>query len=976
MSNIQKWQDLLFGLQAQRRLLERDALQLGGALSLAARYFSYQHANVLRILTAPTVRHLLASEVGMGKTVQALMVLNALRLQRPELRTLILVPNDLVVQWRDELRARAHVTPTELVDELAELLEGDPDQLTYLAWPGKLKPSVLEPQRFDLVIVDEPQLLPKTYQERLRRIAPQLQSILLLTATPGLEDPEQAELLLSILEPRLHDLLRCTSPDAPFLEVLRAHEERLHSLTAQEQDTAKPLSARANAMLRGVYRRVLITRRQHNLRWFPQRTTELIPVEPLTVEVQRQALMWDYMQYLEQLEREFEPYQLAQRVARSRASLRQRVTYLRGHGHERGGLLAQVDKLLDAKAGDSRFDALCSLLLRIWNVKPGSQVVIAAGDNLTVDELTDKLEKLFQEEVWEDEHGNPCTAEEAEALGLEPDIKRLQVKRIRNQSKAPADMVAQGAEASEAASAFEDGEATLLIAAEAGSVGFNLQGAGHLIFYSIPWDVQAVEQWIGRVDRLGYFGDPDGRGGSSARVHLHVLVPQGLIDEHVSTVLQQTSVFEHSVSLTAAARERLEKALREAFLEPEGGAWTRAQDVAQETVSSRSLERLSLPSSSALLEADPLVEQCFEEQKQSQPLEPRSLKPPKSWGAQAIEQGMSAWLTALKEADLYQVRSDKQVQQQFLAYPELAGHYRSLADGVRVPLDHAQQSRQSGARWYFELKRSRLTQPPVREVETQRGFQPLYFLDHGSPLMESLLDGWRRRLPGPEEVPDFRLELPNDHPASELKGKRLLISLGQLHPRNLRGDEAMSGPLHEREADERLLMSVLPAQLVVQACELTAELVPVKTELVWKLLAPENHAYCQPLTQQQSSSLLRQVNGVIRSAAAKLLQRLDRQADASWEGLRGRVQERLHEQLQVFAHERWLERELEQALRVELEASEPRAPQARSQLLARLEQTLERQTALTARAERLTAQLSRPGREALELLCWAVVWVG
>lgn len=976
MSDVNDWQELLFGLQAQRRLLERDALQLGGALSLAARYLSYQHATVLRVLTAPEVRHLLASEVGMGKTVQALMVLNAMRLQRPELRTLILVPNDLVAQWRDELRVRAHVTPTELVDELVELLEGDPDQLTYLAWPGTLKPSNLEPQRFDLVIVDEPQLLPKVFQEKLRRIAPELQSILLLTATPGLEDPDQAELLISILEPRLYELLRRTSPDTPFLEVLRAHEERLLSLSASEYDGMEPASARANALLRGVYRRVLITRRQHNLRWFAQRNTEVIPVEPLAIEVQRQALMWDYMQYLDQLEREFEPYQLAQRVARSRASLRQRVTYLRGHGHERRGLLAQVDKLLDAADGDSRFDALCSLLLRIWNEKPESQVLIAAGDNLTVDELAIRLEKLFLEEVWEDEDGNPCSAEEAEALGLEPDIQRLQVARIRNQSGAPTDILALDADASVAASAFEDGEAKLLIAAEAGSVGLNLQGAGHLIFYSIPWDVQAVEQWIGRVDRLGYFGDSDGGYGSSARVHLHVLVPQGLIDEHVSSVLQQTGVFRHSVSLTAAARERLEEVLRAAFLEPEGGAWTRAQRVALETVRSPTLERLSLPISAALLEADPLVEQCFEEQKQSQPLEPRSLKPQKYWGDRAIEQGMSAWLMALKDAELYRVSFDKQVQHQFLAYPELAGHYRSPADGVRVPLDQTLLSRQGRGRCYFELQRQRLTQPPQREVETPFGPQPLYFLDHGSPLMESLLAGWLRRLPGPEEVSVFSLQLPNDHPAAALKGKRLLISLGKLHPRNLRRDEPMSGPQHEREADERLLMSLLPAQLVVQACELTPELVPIKTKLIWKLLAPENHACCQPLSPQQSSSLLRPVNGLIGNAAEKLRQNLDRQADASWEWRRGRLQDRLDEQLQVFAHERWQEQALEQALRSEVEASEPRSPQARSQLMARLEQTQERQTALTARAERLKAQLSRPGRAALELLWWGVVWVG
>lgn len=62
MSNPQKhkWQGLLFGLQAQRRLLERDALQLGGALSIGTQYVSSQHANAQRVLLAPEMRSLLA----------------------------------------------------------------------------------------------------------------------------------------------------------------------------------------------------------------------------------------------------------------------------------------------------------------------------------------------------------------------------------------------------------------------------------------------------------------------------------------------------------------------------------------------------------------------------------------------------------------------------------------------------------------------------------------------------------------------------------------------------------------------------------------------------------------------------------------------------------------------------------------------------------------------------------------------------
>ena len=89
------YMDLVLGVQALRRRVERLRAPGGGALGVRAKLYPHQVGNAIRVLSDVRVRHLLADEVGLGKTVQALMVVNALRLQRPDLRVLIALVNHL-----------------------------------------------------------------------------------------------------------------------------------------------------------------------------------------------------------------------------------------------------------------------------------------------------------------------------------------------------------------------------------------------------------------------------------------------------------------------------------------------------------------------------------------------------------------------------------------------------------------------------------------------------------------------------------------------------------------------------------------------------------------------------------------------------------------------------------------------------------------------------------------------------------------
>src|SRR4051794_21636520 len=197
--------DLCLHLQALRRQAEEARTPLAPALGVAGSIYTHQVANVLRVLTDVRVRYLLADEVGLGKTVQALMILNALRRQRRDLRALVIVPDRLVPQWRDELMTRAHTSPyeTDVPGEGQYVRLAWEKQLDQKAPSGapKLALSDIEPTRFHILIVDEIHQLNSDLQNRIARVGAEFEHLLVLTATPSFQSPKRHAQLFALLEP-------------------------------------------------------------------------------------------------------------------------------------------------------------------------------------------------------------------------------------------------------------------------------------------------------------------------------------------------------------------------------------------------------------------------------------------------------------------------------------------------------------------------------------------------------------------------------------------------------------------------------------------------------------------------------------------------------------------------------------------------------------------------------------------------------
>jgi ERCC4-related helicase/predicted nucleic acid-binding protein len=191
-----------------------DALPLSSPFHGAFEVEDYQLVPLLKALAMPRVNLLIADDVGLGKTIEAGLILNELLLRRRIRRVLILTPASLRIQWqRDELWDKFNLR-FDLVDrqETQELkkrmgMDANPwrsfDRIIasyhYLRQPDVLDQFMAacrveegSPRLpWDLLIVDEcHNLMPAAFGEEsdltkmLRTVSAQFEHRLFLSATP------------------------------------------------------------------------------------------------------------------------------------------------------------------------------------------------------------------------------------------------------------------------------------------------------------------------------------------------------------------------------------------------------------------------------------------------------------------------------------------------------------------------------------------------------------------------------------------------------------------------------------------------------------------------------------------------------------------------------------------------------------------------------------------------------------------------
>lgn len=154
----------------------------------------HQISTVARCFETSSVRYMLADEVGLGKTVETCSILRILVSENRNLRTLIVVPGALVSQWKSELYYKYGLN-AEFSDAASNLCLIPTEDLGKSSW-------ILEAD-WDLVIVDETHRLlgNNVWYQQVESLSRRVEHILLLSATPIQDRNEEYRRLLVLLNP-------------------------------------------------------------------------------------------------------------------------------------------------------------------------------------------------------------------------------------------------------------------------------------------------------------------------------------------------------------------------------------------------------------------------------------------------------------------------------------------------------------------------------------------------------------------------------------------------------------------------------------------------------------------------------------------------------------------------------------------------------------------------------------------------------
>ena len=221
---------------ASRPYVLDEGMEAIGSYPVSAPFYGtiqpddYQLVPLLKALRMPRVSMMIADDVGLGKTIEAGLIINELLIRRRVNRILILCPASLRIQWRDEMMDKFSL-PFDVVDSNSTLrlkrdvgIDANPWRFhnRIIASYHYLKQALIFEQfqnalstndgtiqlPWDLLIVDEAHnLMPSPFGkdsdlcQMLRRLAPMFEHKIFLTATPHNGNTRCFSGLLEILDP-------------------------------------------------------------------------------------------------------------------------------------------------------------------------------------------------------------------------------------------------------------------------------------------------------------------------------------------------------------------------------------------------------------------------------------------------------------------------------------------------------------------------------------------------------------------------------------------------------------------------------------------------------------------------------------------------------------------------------------------------------------------------------------------------------
>jgi superfamily II DNA or RNA helicase len=601
-----------------QQLAEVEHATLGLAELVSARVTLHAHQAevVVRVLADPVCRFMLADEVGLGKTIEACLILSALHNENRELSTLILAPGTLLRQWQTELYYKFNLRFMRVTQsDRAQAWEGKAGILVAYEDLESSEPiwQAVQDRTWGLLIADEAHNLRRRplLSKRVRRLSRAAQRALILTATPVQRRATEYLDLLRLMHP-----VHYSAVDLPrFARMLQMQtklrdtinylgrglepgdfdaDEFVHEMQRVAAELDDPVLPELLARVQSVgtdgglaaarealsyvsdnYRiesRVIRNRRA-NL------AGDILPVRQLNADYMYTPLPLEHsaMECL---------HDYVSACLRANAEETTTVEYCRVLFHAAASSPRALLPLLEARkkqrtAARTRQDAdpmlkhfadLCQHIPEfvdeaprledlIWHVKCWDGVMAgmleSASRQVTVYDKPYRLAQVIRAVL------KLVRRQNAKILVFSSFLPTLDVLRKHLEALFGIDAVAEFSARLNSdmlqteADWFQKSETChVLLTDETGGEGRNFQVADAIIHVDLPWTPAQIEQRIGRVDRLG----------RSGRVLSIVPIAHGTVEEDLFNLWHKGyGIFEHSMSGLEIALEEVQDHVLRAF---------------------------------------------------------------------------------------------------------------------------------------------------------------------------------------------------------------------------------------------------------------------------------------------------------------------------------------------------------------------------------------------------------------------------
>ncbi|EFK09540.1 SNF2 family N-terminal domain protein [delta proteobacterium NaphS2] len=442
------------------------------------RQYAYQVETVRKVMRSFRGRVLLADEVGLGKTIEAGMILKEYLMRGMVKKALILTPPALTSQWIEELQTKFQI---QAVSTDHPRIRQEPDRFwrendlivasLALARNQRHRP-LLTGIGFDMVIVDEAHHV-KNDRTAGWKLINELKSrfLLLLSATP--------------VENNLMDL---------FSLVTLLKPGQLGTKTAYRKQfvlRGDPTRPQNRARLRDLIGQVMVrnTRALADIKLPPRHATTVL-VEGVPAEQELYAKLTDLVRT--GFQRQMNKLSLGlllQEAGSSPGAVRKTLLKLSRHDGVDSDLkkeMARLAKLCDYVPHTSKTTRLLELLK-----VSGEKVLVFSRFTATLEEIARRLSE--EKVAYSLFHGGMGAADKDRAV-----------------------------------ESFQNGTPVMLCS-EIGGEGRNLQFCATMVNFDLPWNPMKIEQRIGRIHRIG----------QTRPVHVYNLCADNTAEHHILEVLDR-----------------------------------------------------------------------------------------------------------------------------------------------------------------------------------------------------------------------------------------------------------------------------------------------------------------------------------------------------------------------------------------------------------------------------------------------------